>query len=48
MGLKEVIESRVSEVVDENYDVTDARVTPTRESVTFGATAKNFLREFYI
>jgi len=49
MGLKDDIESRVSEVIDESYDTTDARVTPSRGSVTFGATAKKFFaRVLYI
>lgn len=49
MSLKDDIESRASEVIEESYEVTDAIVTPTRESVTFGATAKKFFaRVLYI
>lgn len=49
MGLKDDIESRISTVIDEKYNVTDARVTPTRDSVTFGSTAKKFFaRVLYI
>ena len=49
MGLKNDIESRVSEVIDDSYEITDARVTPSRESVTFGTTAKKFFaRVLYI
>ena len=49
MSLKSDIESRVEQVIEEEYSVSDARVVPTLESVTFGPTAKKiFCRVLYI
>lgn len=49
MGLKDEISNRINTIFDEDYDIKEGTVIPTRTSLTFGATAKKVkLQVLYI